>query len=52
MQINSTQQFPIDIERLKKALESETFLVPPGLSREEKMEFILSVANNKENKGK
>ena len=33
-----------DIERMKLALSQESIIVPMGLSREEKMKFILSHA--------
>lgn len=32
----------IDIERMDKALKSETFLMPSGLTREERRQVILS----------
>lgn len=32
----------IDIERIKKSMATETIMVPEGLSREEKLKFILS----------
>ena len=32
----------IDIERMDKALKSPRYLMPSGLSREERMAFILS----------
>lgn len=37
----------IDIERMKKALESETIKVPPGMSKEELREFIKDATKEK-----
>jgi hypothetical protein len=34
----------IDIERMEKALKSETIVMPQGLNREEKRQFILEQA--------
>lgn len=36
----------IDIERMDKAIQSERFLMPQGLSREEKRRFILAFAQS------
>lgn len=36
----------IDIERMEKALKSESFIVPNGLTREQICEFILSKSRN------
>lgn len=35
----------IDIDRLKKSMETETIIAPTGMSREERRKFILSFAN-------
>lgn len=37
---------PYDIERMNAALSSEFISVPPGLTREERRQFIADIATN------
>lgn len=41
---NQELNIKIDIERINKALASESIMVPSGLNREEKKQFILDFA--------
>lgn len=38
----------IDIERMDKALASETFYPPAGMTREETRQFIIAMGNQEE----
>ena len=38
---NSIEKSKIHLDRMKSALDSETFVMPQGLSREEKRRLIL-----------
>ena len=40
--------FTIDIERMKKALAQPSISIPPGLSRDERIEFICNFAEEAE----
>lgn len=41
----SDSNFSYDLERMRLAVESPTFTMPDGLSREETMEYIIKAAN-------
>lgn len=41
---NQELSIKVDIERMKQALSSESIMVPQGLTKEEKRQFILDFA--------
>lgn len=45
--VNNDITYSIDFDRLREAMKTESFTMPPGLSREEKREYIKACADGK-----